>query len=104
VKHRWYTPKGAPSLRLCRTCKAASYAVATDSECLVAQSDDPALNSLYKSRRFAAERADGSGSGAMRAWGELEQIERSLDALDPQGDWRWEGNHYDGEGWKVRRP
>jgi hypothetical protein len=65
---------------------------------------DPEINKLYKARRKAAEGADGSGFSAMKGWDELERIARELTKLDPDGDWRYEGNRYDGRGWQVRRP
>jgi len=65
---------------------------------------DPEINALYKARRKAAEDADTPGWKGMNGWARLEQIQRQLERLDPDGDWYYEGNLYDGQGWQVRRP
>ena len=68
-----------------------------------ARHNNPRLDALYADRRDAAERADDPGQyGA--GWARLEAIEAELKAVDPDGDWRYEGNHWDGLGWQVRRP
>jgi hypothetical protein len=98
MKHRFYTPKYAPSLRLCRVCGASS---GTGDECLIARHADPEIDALYRARRKAAVAADGSGYSAIKGWGTLEQIESKLREIDPDGDWRREGNRHDGRGWRV---
>jgi hypothetical protein len=68
-----------------------------------ARSDDPELDDLYAQRRAAAETADAPGQmGA--GWAKLEAIEAELRQRDPDGDWQYEGNRWDGRGWTVRRP
>lgn len=101
--HKFRVRRTNPVLgRRCSACGA--YEGSADEFCAIARSDDPALDSLYKSRRHAAERSNESGYKGMAGWAELEQIERSLHKLDPEGDWRYEGDDYDGKGWRVRRP
>lgn len=101
-RHRWYTPKWAPSLIVCRTCGASQDTVGADSACLIARHPDPAINKLYRERRKAARAAD-DGRSAARGWATLERIEAELRAVDPDGDWRHEGDRYDGRGWRVNR-
>jgi hypothetical protein len=71
---------------------------------MIAKHTDPEINKLYKARRKAATAADGSGHKAMLGWLDLEAIEKSLREIDPDGDWRYESNRYDGNGWNVERP
>lgn len=104
IRHRWYSPRNLPSLTLCRICGASQGAVGQDSPCLIARSSDPAIDALYRKRRRAASEADGSGMKATKGWAELEATQAILEQLDPDGDWRYEGNRYDGLGWQVRRP
>jgi hypothetical protein len=65
---------------------------------------DPQINSLYKARRKAAERSNTSGHVGIEGWLTLEQVENQLNIVDPDGDWRYEGDNWDGQGWQVRRP
>lgn len=69
-----------------------------------ARSADSELNRLYRERRRLASAANGSGLPAMRAWAKLEALEERLRRIDPDGDWHWEGDNWDGLGWQVRRP
>ena len=104
MKHRIRTSKTGP-WRYCTTCQRTIWNdedAAT--ECLVAVHPDPEINTLYIARRKAAEAADGSGYSASKGWADLESIGRQLAAVDPDGDWYYEGNHYDGQGWRVFRP
>jgi hypothetical protein len=101
-RHRWYASKHMQGF-FCSDCNRHSHEREA-SECLVAVHPDPAINKLYRARRKAATAADGSGYKASRGWAELEQIQTQLRELDPEGDWRLEGNYYDGLGWRVKRP
>jgi hypothetical protein len=87
----------------CTTCRRHSYQ-REDTPCLAARHADPAINKLYIARREAAEAADGSGFPAIDGWTDLEAIGRKLAEVDPDGDWYYEGNAYDGLGWRVFRP
>lgn len=102
MKHRWYPSKWMQGV-YCSTCQISSYE-RNDSECLVARHADPAIDKLYRARRKAAMASDESGWKGIEGWESLEQIEAELRKIDPDGDWRYEGNRYDGQGWTVRRP
>jgi hypothetical protein len=64
----------------------------------------PDINALYAQRRKWADAALGSGWTAIEGWAQMEDIENRLRDIDPDGDWRYEGNDLDGKGWQVRRP
>lgn len=101
MKHRWIESKWMPGYG-CTTCRMHSH-TKLDTECLAARHADPEINKLYRARRKAAEAADESGYKAMKGWADLERISAQLREIDPDGDWYYEGNLHDGEGWRVRR-
>ena len=99
LKHHWRASKWMQGFS-CSTCGAHSYD-RNDEPCLVARHADPEINKLYRERRKAAEAADGSGYTASKGWVSLESIEAQLRKVDPDGDWRREGNLLDGRGWHL---
>jgi hypothetical protein len=103
MKHRWYAPKGLNS-RLCRTCGASDWIAGAESDCLVARHPDREIDALYRARRKAARSSSESGLKGIRGWDDLERVERQLREIDPDGDWRYEGDRWDGRGYRVDRP
>jgi hypothetical protein len=101
VRHN-FPPQDGP-VRLCRTCGASFWRVG-DAPCGVARHPDPEVDALYRARRRAARDADESGWRGVDGWASLERVEARLREVDPDGDWRYEGDRYDGHGWVVRRP
>ena len=101
MKHRWHKSRTMQGY-YCSTCQITSYEK-LDTECLAAKHEDPEIDKLYRARRKAAEAADGSGFKAVDGWRSLESIQAELQRVDPDGDWYYEGNRYDGLGWRVRR-
>jgi hypothetical protein len=104
MKHRWYATKAYIGW-YCSTCQVSTFTVEKPDggECMAARHADPEINKLYRARRKAAEAANGSGWSASRGWADMDRIEATLREVDPDGDWRYEGNHYDGLGWRVVR-
>jgi hypothetical protein len=104
VKHRWYASKWSSGWS-CSTCRVHDWSVEKPDggECGAASHSDPAINKLYRERRKAAEAADESGFKGMRGWDDLAKVESELRKVDPDGDWRFEGNRHDGRGWRVER-
>jgi hypothetical protein len=101
--HRWQQSRSGP-WTLCRDCGANQSVVGEDSLCLLARHTDPAINRLMRQRRQACEAADSDSGRSARGWRDSEVISSQLHELDPDGDWYYEGNLYDGHGWVVRRP
>lgn len=69
-----------------------------------AQTDNLEARPLYKARRKAATKANGSGQSALNGWWELEQIEGLLFKIDPDGEWRRESRNFDTGRWQVEEP
>jgi len=104
MNHRWKARKNLGPYLFCSICGADQLVVGETSECLIARHADPEINALYVARREAASRSNESGYKGIKGWADLEAIQAKLSTLDPEGDWYFEGDRWDGRGWRVSRP